>query len=226
MVGTGIGVAIDNDYIVLGPSGIHAGNEDIKINYGLTLGDIYKRKIKDAPEYIPPAKGNIVFLYGTVSKIMNAISGFLSDTCCATNFQNIQDATWVFPFGTSPYNSQDIYESALSSALYNINKYFTTSGTGKPWLRWDDDKRNINNITTTGKLPTQNLIVNSSGKSSFQIYVFPIPESEFYTLPFALFDEYFKFTEDDVTNSWDYHYTGFDGEWQDSKGVSRRRLRC
>jgi hypothetical protein len=29
--GTGIGVAIDNDYIVLGPSGVHAGNEDIKI---------------------------------------------------------------------------------------------------------------------------------------------------------------------------------------------------
>jgi hypothetical protein len=152
---------------------------------------------------------------------MNAISGFLSDVCCATNYQNIQDATWVFPFGTSPYNSKgSIYKDALSSVLYHIHTTFTDSVNGSTSLRWEEDETNINDIITTGKLPEQNLIVNSNGESSFQIYVFPIPESEFFTLPFALFDEYSKFTEANVTSSWNYYWTDFDGKWQFSNGTA------
>ena len=221
---TGIGVAIDNDYIVLeGPSGVHAGNHAIKRDFGLTLGDTYKQKIKDAPVYIPPAKGNIVFLYGTVSKIMNAISGVLSDTVAGTNFENIQDATWVFPFGTSPYNTKpyntNIYRTALSSALYNIKESFTSQNTLKPYLRFPTtDKTNIETIITDGKFPDKNLIINSNGKSRFQIYVFPIPESEFFTLPFGLFDEYHSFSNTSVTSGWDYYYTDFDGAWYDTDG--------
>jgi hypothetical protein len=105
----GIGLSIDNDYIVVGDDikcpFVHTNPVNVKDGYktGLTLGPKYKEKLNESPVYISQAAGNVLFLIGTESKIMNFVRAY--ETSDNTDLLPvIKSAKWVFPM--TSYQSQ------------------------------------------------------------------------------------------------------------------------
>ena len=182
----GIGVAIDNKYIVLGTGDeyYHAGNTSCTTNRGLTLGDTYKQKIQDAPVYIPPAKGQILYLVGTESKIINAISGFLQDIILTLGASfKFHNATWIFPQSVHLYQ-ESLWNKTLKDTAAAILKNFVTGHLYLPWS--NTDQTTLDNWIKSTENNNNDIIINSNGFSQFQVYVFPIPTNNAYMWPNGL----------------------------------------
>ena len=98
----GIGLSIDNDYIVVGKDTnnqfVHTNDTTQTYTTGLTLGDKYKEKLNESPVYISQAAGNVLFLIGTESKIMNFVKAFqTADSTDSRLLDVVKHAKWVFP---------------------------------------------------------------------------------------------------------------------------------
>jgi hypothetical protein len=221
--GIGIGVAIDNEYIVLGKGGKHAGNTNIATDCGLTLGGTYKQKIANAPVYIPPAKGQILYLVGTESKIINAISGCLQDIILTYGESfKFNDATWIFPQSVQLYQEIPIWNTALKATAAAILRNFVDDN--RPYLPWSvDDKKTLDDWIHSTENNKNDIIINSNGFSQFQIYVFPIPSHKAYMWPNTLISWVDSSVPGGVPEAGLFDNSGFSwSKWQTKEGDSSK----